>query len=71
METIEELKEILREIEFIEYEDPDDGLQIFCPMCGGTPKRERLSRGVREMYPNLGGRGHDSNCKLSRAINSP
>lgn len=66
--TIEELKEILRKIEFIEYEDPDDGLQIFCPVCGGTPEREKLPKGIREMYPSMGGRGHHENCKLARAI---
>lgn len=54
---MEELKDILREVEFIEYEDPDDGLQIWCPVCGGRPERERLPRGVREMYPSMGGAG--------------
>lgn len=68
---IEELKDILRGIEFIEYEDADDGLQIWCPVCGGRPEREKLSRGVRAMYPSMGGRGHDKNCKLARAINGP
>jgi hypothetical protein len=68
---IEELKEILRGIEYIEYEDSDDGLQIWCPVCGATPERERLSKGVRQMYPFIGGRGHDNNCKLARAIESP
>jgi hypothetical protein len=67
-EEIESLKGILREIEFIEYEDPDEGLQIFCPVCGGTPEREKLSRGIRAMYPSLGGKGHHENCKLARAI---
>lgn len=66
--TIETLKGILKEVEFIEYEDPDDGLQIFCPVCGGIPERERLPRGVRAMYPSMGGRGHDKNCKLARAL---
>lgn len=65
---IEELKGILREIEFIEYEDPDEGLQIFCPVCGGRPEREKLSKGIRQMYPSMGGQGHDKNCKLARAI---
>ena len=68
---IEELKDILRGIEFIEYEDPDEGLQIWCPVCGGRPERERLPRGVRAMYPGMGGRGHDKNCKLFLAISSP
>lgn len=68
---VEEMKDILRGIEFIEYEDPDDGLQIWCPVCGGRPERERLSRGIREAYPDMGGHGHDKNCKLSLAINSP
>jgi hypothetical protein len=66
--TIEALKNILREIEFIDYEDPDDGLQIWCPVCGGRPKREDLRRGVQQRYPSMGGRGHDENCKLARAI---
>lgn len=66
--TIEALKNILREIEFIDYEDADDGLQIWCPVCGGRPKREDLPRGVQQGYPSMGGRGHDENCKLARAI---
>lgn len=66
--TVEDLKEILKEIEFIEYEDPDVGLQIWCPVCGGRPERERLSRGIRAMYPGMGGRGHDKGCKLARAL---
>ena len=65
---IDELKDILREIEYIEYEDPDEGLQIFCPMCWGTPKRENLPKGVRAMYPSMGGKGHDENCKLGKEI---
>jgi hypothetical protein len=65
---VEDLLEILREIEFIEYEDSDTGLEYFCPICGGRPERERLPKGVREMYPSMGGRGHDKNCKLARAI---
>lgn len=70
--TIEELKNILKEIEFIEYEDPDDGLQIFCPVCGGRPKPETLSPGTRAMYPSMeSGRGHDESCKLARAIHGP
>lgn len=69
--TIEELKDILRGIEFIEYDDPDEGLQIFCPVCGGVPEREKLSRGIQAMYPWLGGKGHDKNCKLARALYGP
>lgn len=65
---IEALKDILREIEFIEYEDPDEGLQIWCPVCGGRPKREDLPRGVQQGYPDMGGRGHDKDCKLAHAI---
>lgn len=65
---IEELKDILRGIEFIEYDDPDEGLQIWCPVCGGVPEREKLSPGVRAGYPYLGGRGHDKTCKLARAL---
>jgi len=68
--TIEDLKAILREIQYIEYDDPDDGLQIFCPVCGGVPPREQLSRGVQAMFPSLGGKGHHENCKLARAIES-
>lgn len=67
-ETIASLKGILREIEFIEYEDPDDGLQIWCPVCGGRPEREKLSRGIRARYPGMGGRGHDKDCKLALAL---
>lgn len=66
--TIEALKEILKGIEFIDYDDPDEGLQIWCPVCGGTPKREDLPRGVQQGYPHMGGRGHDKNCKLARAL---
>jgi hypothetical protein len=69
--TIEALKDILREIEFIEYEDSDTGLEYFCPICGGRPEREKLPRGVREMYPSMGGKGHDKNCKLARALYGP
>lgn len=66
--TIEDLKAILKEIEYIEYEDPDDGLQIWCPVCGGRPEREKLSRGIRAMYPSMGGKGHDKDCRLARAV---
>lgn len=72
-QTIKELQEILREIEFIEYEDPEDGLVIFCPVCGGYPKAERLSPGEQNaMTPwrARNGRGHNKDCKLARAINS-
>ena len=62
---------ILKEIEFIEYDDPDEGLQIFCPVCGGVPEREKLPRGIREGYPFLGGKGHDKDCKLARALYDP
>lgn len=68
---VEELKNILRGIEFIEYEDSDDGLQVWCPVCGGRPEREKLPRGIRAAYPHMGGRGHDKNCKLARAIHGP
>lgn len=66
--TIEELRDILRGIEFIQYEDPDDGLQIFCPVCGGSPEHEKISRWTRAMYPSMGGSGHDKDCKLACAI---
>lgn len=66
--TIETLKGILKKIEFIEYEDPDEGLVIFCPICGGVPEREKLSRGIRATYPFLGGKGHDKSCELARAV---
>ncbi len=66
--TIETLKNILSKIQFIEYEDPDEGLVIYCPVCGGVPEREKLSRGIRAMYPSLGGKGHDENCELARAL---
>lgn len=68
---VEELKGILRGIEFIEYEDPDEGLQIWCPVCGGRPEREKLPRGIQAMYPSMGGRGHDRDCKLALAISTP
>ena len=66
---IEDLKDILRGIEFIEYDDPDEGLQIFCPVCGGSPGPERLSREMKAMTTHLPpGKGHDKNCKLAKAI---
>ena len=65
---IEELKDILREIEYVDFEDADDGLQIWCPVCGATPKREDLPRGIQRGYPSMGGRGHDKDCRLARAI---
>ena len=67
---IEELKGILREIEFIDYEDPEDGLQVFCPVCGGTPERRQYP-GFPPSYEYISGTGHDKNCKLARAIEAP
>lgn len=40
---VEDLLDILREVEFIEYDDPDEGLQIWCPVCGGSPEPESLT----------------------------
>lgn len=68
--TIESLKDILREIEFIEYDDPEDGLQVFCPVCGGTPER-RQHPGFPPSYEYISGTGHDKNCKLARALYGP
>lgn len=68
---VEGLLEILREVEYVEWEDADDGLQIWCPICGGSPEREKLPRRIREGYPSMGGRGHHENCKLARALYGP
>lgn len=71
---VEDLLEILREIEFIEYEDPDDGLIIFCPVCGGYPEPEKLTSGTKNlMAPRRArsGKGHDKNCKLALALYGP
>ena len=68
---IEELKNILREIEWIDFEDADEGLQIWCTVCGGAPEREKLDPRVRAGYPSMGGKGHDKNCALALAINGP
>lgn len=68
--TIETLKSILKEIEFIEYHDPEDGLQVFCPVCGGNPEQRRIP-GFPPSYEYISGTGHDKKCKLARAIESP
>lgn len=68
--TIESLKDILREIEFIEYDDPEEGHQIFCPVCGGTPEL-RTVHVFPPAYEAIKGTGHSKKCKLSNAINTP
>lgn len=65
---VEALKAVLREVEFIEYEDPEEGLQIFCPICGGTPEREKIPHETRAGYPFLGGKGHSKDCNLAIAL---
>lgn len=68
---VEAMLEVLREVEFIEYEDPDEGLVIFCPVCGGFPRPERLTPGVKNaMSPSRArnGKGHDENCRLALAL---
>jgi hypothetical protein len=67
---IEELKDILRSIEYIEYEDPEEGFQVFCPVCGGTPERKRVL-GFPPSYEYISGTGHDKKCKLALAIHGP
>lgn len=70
-EEIARLKGILSKIEFIQYEDPEEGLLIFCPVCGQSPEPEKLSREQRlatAHHPK--GKGHDKNCELARALNS-
>ncbi len=38
---VEFLKDVLRQVEFFEYHDPEEGLQIWCEICGGEPKKGR------------------------------
>lgn len=66
--TIESLKDILREIEFIEYDDPDEGPQVFCPVCGGTPEDRQVPGVFPPLYIHIPGTGHRENCKLDVAI---
>lgn len=69
---IEELKDILAKVQFVEYEDPDEGLVIFCPICGGYPEPDKLSFGQKNAmapYRARNGKGHDKDCALFHALN--
>lgn len=71
---IEELKQILAKIQFVEYEDPDEGLVIFCPICGGYPEPQTLSFGQKNaMSPGRArnGKGHDKECEIFKALFGP
>lgn len=65
--TIEDLKEILRVIEFITYSDPEEGVQVFCPFCVETPERKRVP-GFPPLYEPIPGTGHDKDCKIWIAL---
>ncbi len=54
---VEFLKDILRQLEFIEYHDPDEGLQVWCEICGESPQE---GKPLKE--------AHLENCKMAIAL---
>lgn len=73
-QKIEHLKKILAKIQFVEFEDADDGLIIFCPICGGYPEPERLSFGQKNQmtpYRARNGKGHDKECEIFKVLFGP